>query len=52
MLLTLAGAGACTVAFGDDKPAAAEARAAHERELAVCLREANAAYAQAERGGD
>lgn len=63
MLLALAGAGACAVAFGADKSAAAEARAVYDRELAVCksnqsnqdratcLLEANAAYAQARRGG-
>lgn len=63
MLLALAGAGACAVALGADKSAAAEARAVYDRELAVCksnqsnqdratcLLEANAAYAQARRGG-
>jgi hypothetical protein len=63
MLLALAGAGACAVALGADKSAAGEARAVYDRELAVCksnqsnqdratcLLEANAAYAQARRGG-
>jgi hypothetical protein len=61
-LLALAAAAASTVALGADKPAAAQSRAVFERELAVCrgkpsnedratcLREANAAYAEARRG--
>ena len=61
-LLALAAAAACASALGADKPAAGEARAIYERELAACnsgrsnqdratcLREANAAYAEARRG--
>jgi len=54
---------ASAAALGADKTATAEARAVYERDLAVCnsnqsnqdratcLREANAAYAEARRGG-
>lgn len=61
-LLALAAAAASAVALGADKPATAQARDVFERELAVChgkastadrtncLRDANAAYAEARRG--
>ena len=61
-LLALAAAAASAVAIGAGEPATAQARAVFERELAVChgkpsnedrancLREANAAYAEARRG--
>jgi len=62
-LLVLAAAAASTAALGADKPTAAQARAVFEREVAVCqgkpsnedrascLRDANAAHAEARRGG-
>lgn len=63
VLLALASAAVCNLALGADRSAAIEARAVYERELAVCkrgqsnqdratcLREANAAFAEARRGG-
>lgn len=63
MLLAVAGAAACAAAQGAGKSAAADARAVYERELAscqskpsnddraTCRREADAAHAEARRGG-